>query len=113
MKIGFDVSQTGGMRAGCGYVAFSLIRTLAAGASQFLRKVFPKKLHYRLDALFASDFGDVLSRLDSKAGHAGGLKVFQEIAIIAGDFNNQALLIQSKFLNVPFGSLFRMAQHQI
>jgi glycosyltransferase involved in cell wall biosynthesis len=29
MKIGFDVSQTGPMRAGCGYVAYSLIRTLA------------------------------------------------------------------------------------
>ena len=29
MKIGFDVSQTGAMRAGCGYVAFSLICTAA------------------------------------------------------------------------------------
>jgi len=32
MRIGFDVSQTGGLRAGCGYVAYSLARSLAACA---------------------------------------------------------------------------------
>jgi glycosyltransferase involved in cell wall biosynthesis len=32
MRIGFDVSQTGAGRAGCGYVAYSLARALAACA---------------------------------------------------------------------------------
>jgi glycosyltransferase involved in cell wall biosynthesis len=33
MRIGYDVSQTGAARAGCGYVAYSLIRALADSAT--------------------------------------------------------------------------------
>ncbi|MCB0211053.1 MAG: glycosyltransferase family 4 protein [Anaerolineae bacterium] len=49
MRIGFDVSQTGANKAGCGYVAFSMIQHLAR---------LDHDNHYILYSNFGSDFWD-------------------------------------------------------
>lgn len=49
MKIGFDVSQTGSLKAGCGYFADSLIRTLAE---------IDHENQYILYPTFGNDFWD-------------------------------------------------------
>ena len=36
MRVGFDVSQTGAGKAGCGYLAYGLVNALASRAAQFV-----------------------------------------------------------------------------
>ncbi|HYV40029.1 MAG TPA: glycosyltransferase family 1 protein [Gemmataceae bacterium] len=55
MKIGFDVSQTGALRAGCGYFADSLIRALAAGATPHQFVLYPTFGNFFLDPNWESN----------------------------------------------------------
>jgi glycosyltransferase involved in cell wall biosynthesis len=50
MKIGFDVSQTGAYRAGCGYFARSLIRALTAGGVHDSFLLYPTFGNFFYDA---------------------------------------------------------------
>ncbi len=55
MKIGFDVSQTGNNKAGCGYLAYSLGKALASIDSQNEYLLYPTFGEHYLDPKWASD----------------------------------------------------------
>ena len=56
------------------------------------REIASKELDDRRDVLLVSGHGgDVRRRLDPEHGHAGLLKVLQQIAVVAGDLDDETL----------------------
>ena len=53
-----------------------------------MRKFFGEKIRARLHSVFASDGGDVFGGLDAKVWEFGFGEMTQEIAIVAGDFDD-------------------------
>src|SRR6266446_5298121 len=65
------------------------IGALALGY-QLVGEFSSEELRARWNALADGDRGDVDSRLDAKYRHAKREKVLQQVAVIAGQLNNQA-----------------------
>ena len=59
----------------------------------------------------ARDPGDVGGRLDPQAGDAGLEKIPQEIAVVAGDLQNQAFASEAELADVSLRRLAGVAQH--
>ena len=53
-----------------------------------MRKFFGEKFRAGLHSVFAGDSGDVFRRLDSEMRRVGLSEMTQEIAIVAGDFDD-------------------------
>ena len=58
---------------------------------QFSGKRRAKKFRHRGHAILARDFGDVGGGFDAEAGNLGRDKILKQVAVVAGDFDDQAL----------------------
>jgi hypothetical protein len=74
-----------------------------SGGSEFRSEVVAEEFDDCLDALFASDCGDVGSRLDAEARDVGFDEVLEEVTVVAGDFDDVAVGVQREIADVTFG----------
>jgi hypothetical protein len=84
-----------------------------AGGDESVCDVVAEKFDESFDAFFAGDFGDVGGRLDAEAGNPGLRKVLQQITVVAGDFDDVALIIQREFPDVTFNGFACVTEQRV
>ncbi len=88
------------------------IGRLALG-HESLRALLAEEFHAGVDALFAGDHGDVGGGFDAQTGDAALDEVFQQVAVVASDFHDEAVRAQPEFRRVLIGRRARMTQHGV
>ena len=74
---------------------------------------FAKEITLRIDTIGTGDLCDVRRRFEAKAGHSGLNEVLQEVAVVAGYFNDEAVGTQLLLFNVSQRGFTCMLQHVI
>ena len=88
-------------------VGLAILRGEVSG--DFLAEEFDE----RLDSLFARNFSDVCGGFDAEARNACLHEVLQQIAVVARDFDDEALAVEAELLHVAVAGFARMAEHEI
>ena len=97
---GVQVRHMGQDIVGCHQVG------LLAARRQRLGGLNAEKSHLGAHALGAGGFGGVAGRLDPQHRHAARKEVFQEIAVVTGDLDDQGVCAQTKPLDHRLGIAF-------
>ena len=84
--------------------------SLSAFRSKRAGKLVSEKLNPRRNADLDRGLGHVCGRLDAEAGYAVLDEVAQEIAVIAGEFDHEAPVVQTEARNHLFGIVPRVRQ---
>ena len=90
-------------------VAEQQVRALAA-SEQLARSRAAKELHDRSNTLLGGHLSDIRGRLDPQHRDIFLGEVLQEVTIIAGNFNYEAIIGERKAPNHLVGVPFRMRQ---
>ena len=67
----------------------------------------------RPDTIFPRDLGDVRRRFKSKTGHSGFGEVFEKVAVVAGDFDDETVFPQFFLRDMLLHSGTGVAQHGV
>src|SRR5882724_414808 len=86
---------------------------LSVRPGKAFRNLLSKKLHKRFETFSLCNLRDIFRGFNANATDTGGFEILQEIPVITGDLDNQAVSPESKFGDVPFGRIFGMPYHQI
>ena len=86
---------------------------LFAVAFQLRCESLAKKIADRIDSTVARNPCDVRGRFDSQHRHSCEFIVLQEITVIAGNFDNQAVLLKDTRLRDPSRERRSVLQHRV
>ena len=72
-----------------------------------------EEFHQGFNPFFARNLRDVRGGFDAKAGNFRLHEVLQQVAVVAGDFDDEALAVQSELFHVAIARFARVAEHEI